>query len=74
MKLVAGQAKSPKNNMGAVLKKWRLMSMLGMRDAAKLIGLSTATYARLEWGYDCDSKTFLRVINWLNQSPPSIAE
>ena len=67
-------SKKPSNNLGAVLQKWRLMNMLGMREAAKLIGISSATYARIEWGYSIEAKTLMIVFNWFLKEPPAVAE
>ena len=68
-RLIAGSEKKPQTNLGAVLKKWRLMNDLSVRQAAEIIGLSHPTYARIEWGYAMDAKTFMVVINWLIKEP-----
>jgi len=55
-------------NLGIVLRKWRLMSELGMREAAKQIGISSPTLCRIEMGHSPDSKTLMAILNWLTAS------
>lgn len=71
MKFIAGSEKKPATNLGLVLKKWRLMNDLPIRQAAAEIGISHPTYARIEWGYAMDSKTLMTVLNWLMMKPES---
>ncbi len=51
--------------LGAVLHKWRLMQDMSVRDAAKEIGLSPATFSRLENGREIDARTLMKIFNWL---------
>ena len=69
MKFIAGSEKKPNTNLGMVLKKWRLMNDLSIRDAARRVGISHPTYARIEWGYAMDAKTMMVVLNWLMSLP-----
>lgn len=52
-------------NLAAVLRKWRLMNELGVRDAAKELGLDHATLHRLERGYTPSGPTLAIVLKWL---------
>lgn len=45
--------------------KWRKMSDLGIREAAKQIGLSAPTLSRVERGYRMDGETLYKILNWL---------
>jgi len=52
-------------NLGHVLRAWRMENSLGVRAAAKIIGTSHATLSRLENGKTCDAKTLAAVLFWL---------
>jgi transcriptional regulator with XRE-family HTH domain len=53
-------------NLGDALKKWRLMSQLEQRGAARQIGISASTLCRLEKGeVKPDADTFLKILRWL---------
>lgn len=51
--------------LGQVIKRWRVMSEINLRDAAKMIGTSTATLSRIEQGENMDGKTLARIFEWL---------
>lgn len=51
-------------NLGEVLRKWRVMRELTIREASKIIGLHYTTYFRLEEGRHPDSETMLKLWNW----------
>ena len=51
-----------------VLRKWRRVSDLGVREAAKQIGLNAATYSRVERGHPMDGATFVRIFRWLTEA------
>lgn len=53
--------------LGLVIRKYRVMEELGVRDLAKKIGISAATLSRIERGKDCDSRTLSKILNWLLQ-------
>jgi transcriptional regulator with XRE-family HTH domain len=48
-----------------VIRKWRMMSELSIRDAAAMIGISATTMHRLESGDDVDGRTLIAVLTWL---------
>jgi DNA-binding XRE family transcriptional regulator len=48
--------------LGEVIRKWRMMSELSIRDAAAMIGISTTTMHRLESGDDVDGRTLIAVV------------
>mgnify|MGYP001144799940 CR=1 FL=1 len=52
-------------NLGDALGAWRRENSLGIRAAAKMIGIGHNTLSRLENGKPCDADTMLTVINWL---------
>lgn len=51
--------------LGEVLKEWRYAKRIGMREAAKMIGLSTATLCRIENDEAVDGKTMIKLFDWL---------
>lgn len=52
-------------NLSIVLRKWRLMSEITLRDAASEIGISAATLLRIEQGGVVDGRTMSRLVIWL---------
>lgn len=52
--------------LGVVLRAWRESQRLGIREAAKVIGVSHATLSRIENGKPMDGATLWRVLSWLN--------
>ncbi len=56
-------------NMGTVLRKWRLMSELGLRSAAAEMGLDHATLHRIEQGRMPSGESLKAILNWLMETP-----
>lgn len=52
-------------NLAGVLRAWRLHKELGVRDAAKMIGVSSATFSRIERGESMDGGTLAKILLWL---------
>ncbi len=48
-----------------VLKKWRRMTDLTVRDAAGQIGISVSTLSRIENGELMDGRTLAKIFTWL---------
>lgn len=42
---------------------------IGVREAAKQAGVSSATFSRVENGRACDANTFFRLVKWRGMSP-----
>ncbi len=60
-------------NIGTLLKDWRYAEKLGVREAAKIIGLTAATFNRIERGEDMDGVSLSIILTWLLKvkvSPP----
>jgi transcriptional regulator with XRE-family HTH domain len=55
--------------LSEVLRKWRAMRELTLRDASKAIGISAPTLMRLEHGRQPDGKTLSKVMRWLLSDP-----
>lgn len=55
--------------LGILLRKFRVMSDLTIRDLAREIGVSSAVLSRIERGENCDSRTLMRILNWLTEEP-----
>ena len=53
-------------NLGRVLKCWRLISDLTLRDAGKRLGIGYSTLLRIEMGHAPDMHTLLRILNWMD--------
>lgn len=51
--------------LGQILKRWRVMSELNLRTAAKMMGTSTATLSRIERGENPDGKTLAKILRWI---------
>ena len=48
-----------------VLKQWRWAERLSVREAAKVIGVSSSTLNRFENGKPADQETIVRIMLWL---------
>jgi transcriptional regulator with XRE-family HTH domain len=51
--------------LGDVLRKWRRQSDIGLREAARTIGVSHGTLARIEKGEKMDGDTLAKILVWL---------
>ena len=51
--------------LGDVLKTWRRVSELNIRDAAREIGIGVSTLSRIENGERMDGVTLSRLLTWL---------
>lgn len=57
---------SYQTNLGDVLRKWRVMSDLEQRGAARSMDISASTLCRLEKGeVRPDAETFIKILQWL---------
>jgi len=45
---------------------------MGIREAAKLVGISSATLSRVERGHMPDLETFRKICRWLNVDPGEV--
>lgn len=53
-------------NLSRVLRRWRINEGRDMRDVAREVGISAATWCRLEQGErSLDARTFVRLLVWL---------
>lgn len=51
--------------LGQVLRKYRRVRDIGLREMAKEFQIGAATLMRIEQGYDMDGKTLAKILNWL---------
>ena len=51
--------------LGAVIRGWRERERYGIREAAKMIGVSSATLSRIERGKNCDGRSVFKLLDWL---------
>ena len=52
-------------NLSVIVRKWRLINELTVRELADDIGFSSATLTRIERGMAMDATTLMKVLNWL---------
>ena len=53
------------NNLSVILRKWRLINELTVRELAHDIGFSLATLRRIEEGREMTASTLMKIFNWL---------
>lgn len=51
--------------LGKVIRYWRKMSDVGIREAAREIGVSHGTLSRIERGEAMEGATLAKVLGWL---------
>lgn len=51
--------------LGIILRKYRAMAEKSTRDMAAELGISAATYSRIERGEGMDGTTLARILKWL---------
>lgn len=64
--------------IGEVLRRWRRVSDIGLREAARDIGVSHGTLSRVERGEEMSGDTLAKVLAWLfkdgTRSPNGVKE
>lgn len=55
--------------LGEVIRLWRKMSDIGIREAAQQIGVSHGTLSRIERGEAMEGDTLAKVLTWLMGKP-----
>lgn len=51
--------------LARLLKSWRAVADLSIRDAAKEIGVSTPTLSRIERGEEMNGQTLAKILTWM---------
>lgn len=51
--------------IGEVIRRWRKMSDIGIREAAQEMGVSHGTLSRIERGEEMTGTTMAKVLAWL---------
>ena len=51
--------------LGEVIRRYRLMVELSLRELGQEIGISAATLMRLEQGRDPEGRTLAKILVWL---------
>lgn len=54
---------------GTVIRCWRRIEDVGIREAAKQIGVSHGTLSRIERGDQMDAYTMMKLLRWLFEKP-----
>ena len=57
--------------LGEVIRRWRKMSEIGIREAAAEIGVSHGTLSRVERGEPMQGETLAKILAWLFASEKS---
>jgi transcriptional regulator with XRE-family HTH domain len=52
--------------LGTLIADWRYAHRIGIREAAKKIGISTATLNRVENNKPCNAETLIKIHAWLH--------
>ena len=60
--------------LGDILRKWRIMSELTVREVAVQIGILPSTYCRIENGKAMDGRTLAAVMKWMTEEPKEVAD
>lgn len=51
--------------LGEVIRRWRRNSDIGLREAAREIGVSHGTLSRIERGEEMTAQTLAKILMWL---------
>lgn len=51
--------------LGDVIRRWRRSLDIGVREAAKQIGVSHGTLSRVERGEKMEGETLVKILRWL---------
>lgn len=51
--------------LGQMLRRWRAFEEIGVREAAARVGISAATFSRVERGHIPDADTLLTLLMWM---------
>lgn len=60
--------------LGSVIRAWREQNRYGVREAAKLMGVSHATLSRIERGENMDGEVLAKLLRWLLSNDVSFHE
>jgi hypothetical protein len=55
--------------VGTMIRCWRRIEDVGIREAAKQIGVSHGTLSRIERGDQMDAYTMMKLLRWLFEQP-----
>lgn len=58
-------ASMPASHLSEMLRQWRTIETISVRNLAADIGISAATLSRIERGYQMDLQSFLKLQTWL---------
>lgn len=50
--------------IGELIRDWRTLNRLGVREAARMIGTSHSTLNRVERGEEVDGDTLVKIFTW----------
>ena len=55
--------------IGTMIRCWRRIEDVGLREAATQIGVSHGTLSRIERGDQMDAYTMMKLLRWLFERP-----
>lgn len=55
--------------IGTMIRCWRRIEDVGIREAARQIGVSHGTLSRIERGDQMDAYTMIKLLRWLFERP-----
>jgi len=58
--------------IGEVMRSWRRIKDIGVREAAQQIGVSHGTVSRIERGEQIDAVTMMKLMKWLFDGKPKV--
>lgn len=53
--------------LGKIIRRWRQIEDLGIREVAKEIGVTHGTLSRIERGENMDGRTLAKIFLWLTE-------
>ena len=56
--------------LSEVLRKWRALREITLRELAAEFGISAPTLSRIEHGRQCDAETLVKILVWLTAEVP----
>lgn len=56
-------------NLAIVLKRWRVMGELSMRQAGELVGIDGASWGRIERSESSSGENLAKILTWLIAVP-----
>lgn len=56
-------------NLGVVLHRWRINEGVTLRQAGRMVGISAASWMRVEHGHAMEGLTLVKLLAWFMRPP-----